>query len=273
MGRFRKLETLTDYQRALKQKFGLGEHTNYKPWLRVQDVKSYGHSAKIDGLKTKRVHHLFSEHESCFFYLAEFCDSVVDIREQFPLLPLTLSVKIAKILDVKHPAHPQSKELSLMTTDFLLTRTDGNRVWYEAVAVKPADQLSDTRTAEKLDIERLWWQLQGIPFHLFVMTEQNKIQSKNIQWFSAPYRQGRQFNNYIVTQAKLCISAGISLVADLCDNFVRELQVETDEALVLLKILLATKQIKADLNSPIADTGIVNIINVVDHETERQDAS
>ena len=88
MARGRKLEALADYQRALKKKFGLGEGHEYMPWLRVQDVNSRGNSAKIDGIKSNRTHHTLSEHETCFFYLAEFSDSVIDIREQFPLLPL-----------------------------------------------------------------------------------------------------------------------------------------------------------------------------------------
>ena len=42
MSRGRKLESLQDYQRALKNKYGIGEGSDYKPWLRVQDVKSHG---------------------------------------------------------------------------------------------------------------------------------------------------------------------------------------------------------------------------------------
>ena len=94
----RKLESLPDFQRQLRNKYGLGERENYKPWLRVQDVNSHGNSAKIDGIKVSRVHHTLSEHETSFFYLAEFSDSVIDIREQFPLLPLDLSIKIAQSL-------------------------------------------------------------------------------------------------------------------------------------------------------------------------------
>lgn len=88
MGRGRKLETFKDYSRALKGKYGLGEGKNYKPWLRVQDVKSKGIRSQIYGRKTQRIHHLLSSIESQLFYLNEFSDSVIDIREQFPLLPV-----------------------------------------------------------------------------------------------------------------------------------------------------------------------------------------
>lgn len=275
LARGRKLKTLADFQHALQNKFGLGEGEGYMPWLRVQDVSSHGNSAKIDGIKLNRTHHTLSEHESCFFYLAEFSDSVIDIREQFPLLPLDLSVKIAQTLGVDHPINPQSRDkgINVMTTDFLLTRTDGTDTWFEAVSVKPKEKLNDKRTAEKLDIERVWWQLQGIPFHLFVMPEQNKIQSKNIQWFTSPYRHGARFSEQLMERAKALIHLETVLIEELCNTFVQELGVEHDDALLLFKVLLATKQVAVDLNKPIADTGIVEVIHVNRHKLEHKHAS
>lgn len=275
MARGRKLEALADYQRALQKKFGLGEGHDYMPWLRVQDVRSRGNSAKIDGLKSKRTHHTLSEHETCFFYLAEFCDSVIDIREQFPLLPLDLSVKIAQTLGVEHPINPQSrdKDVSVMTTDFLLTRTDGTKIWYEAISVKPESELKDKRTAEKLEIERVWWQLQGVRFHLFVMTQQNKIQSRNIQWFTSPYRHGACFSEDLIRAAKTLIQPGTRLIEELCNIFVQELGVEQAEALVLFKVLLATKQVVVDLDKPIAEPGVAEVLEVNYQKLEQYYAS
>ena len=149
---------------------------------------------------------------------------------------------------------------------------DGANIWYEAISVKPANQLGDKRSAEKLDIERVWWQLQKIPFHLFVMTEQNKIQSKNIQWFTSPYRQGRRFPDAIMYRAAALISQGTVLVEDLCDAFIRELGVEHGDALLLLKSLMATKLVNVDLNKPIAETSVLEIISISHHGLEQRHA-
>ncbi len=263
VARRRKLKSLADFQRALKQKYGLGEKESYKPWIRVQDIPSKGNSGKIDGIKTNRVHHTLSEHESSFFYLAEFCDSVIDIREQFPLLPLDLSVKIAQQLGVSHPiiVSSKNKEFNVMTTDFLLTRTDGQSSWFEAVSVKPVAELTNKRTAEKLDIERVWWELLGVPFHLYIMTENNKIQSKNIQWFTTPIRQNNTTLDYsLINAAKLLVPLGVLLIEDICNDFIHNLNIEHDDALVLLKILFATKEITVNLDKPIGDIGIVEVI-------------
>ncbi|CQJ04585.1 TnsA endonuclease [Yersinia frederiksenii] len=57
MGKGRKLETLGDYQRALKDKYGIGAGVEYKPWLRVQDVKSQGVRSQVFGRKVPVVSH------------------------------------------------------------------------------------------------------------------------------------------------------------------------------------------------------------------------
>ncbi|MBU2223430.1 MAG: TnsA endonuclease N-terminal domain-containing protein, partial [Gammaproteobacteria bacterium] len=200
MPRFREIKTFLDFQRALKNKYGIGEGEDYKPWLRVQDVPSRGSSAKIKGIKINREHHTLSEGESAYLYLAEFRDSVVDIREQFPLIPLDLSIKIASFLGVTHPTIPDSKVLNVLTTDFLITCFDKRKgVWYEAISVKSnAKDLSDKRTAEKLEIERVWWELLGIPFRVYVNTPENQTKSKNIQWFTAPVRHGETFSDSLI---------------------------------------------------------------------------
>lgn len=259
----RKLEKLADFKRALKQKYGLGEGANYTPWIRVQDVKSHGHSGKIDGIKSGRTHHTLSEQETCFFYLADFSDSVTDIREQFPLLPLTLSLKISKLIDVEHPKHPITKDPIIMTTDFLLTCSDGKRIWYEAVSVKPSEKLSDKRTAEKLDIERVWWELLGVPFHVFCLSELNQIKSKNIQWITDPQRKKYSSpSNKVREEAKLLLTVGTMQLSDVCDMFSDQIGISNDDALILLKYLIADKEVIVDLARPIVLSGMIEIVQV-----------
>lgn len=88
MGRGRRFTSYQDYELALSKGVGIGYGENYQPWFRAQDVQSNGNRSVIFGLKTRRKHHFLSSIESDFFYLAEFNDSVVDLREQFPLFPL-----------------------------------------------------------------------------------------------------------------------------------------------------------------------------------------
>lgn len=60
-----------------------------------------------------------SDLEPNYFCLTEYSDLVVDVREQFPLLPLEETIVIAEELGIKHPTDPKIGEPIVMTTDFL----------------------------------------------------------------------------------------------------------------------------------------------------------
>ena len=64
----------------------------------VNEIKRY---------KTGRQHEFLSDLERNYFYLTEFSDAVLDIREQFPLLPQEETIVIAEELGIKHPADPK----------------------------------------------------------------------------------------------------------------------------------------------------------------------
>ncbi|WP_237333049.1 TnsA endonuclease N-terminal domain-containing protein, partial [Vibrio anguillarum] len=181
--------SLDDYQRHLKNKYGIGQGANYKPWLRIQDVKSKGIRSLIYGRKSQRDHHMMSSIESEHFYLAEFSNRVVDIREQFPLFPLNFTQKVAKTLGVKHPTHPHTKEPIIMTTDQLLTIDSPQGIIYHAVSAKSEEDSSDLRVLEKNDIERVCWELLGVKFSYFTGNELTRVQSSNLQWATSPFRK------------------------------------------------------------------------------------
>ncbi len=46
---------------------------------------------------------------------------MIDIREQFPLIPLDKTLYIAQKLGIKHSTDPKNKLPIIMTTDMLLT--------------------------------------------------------------------------------------------------------------------------------------------------------
>ncbi|MGU3550503.1 TnsA endonuclease N-terminal domain-containing protein [Enterobacter hormaechei] len=167
------------------------------------------------------------------------------------MLPLTLSLKISQLLDIEHPKHPITKDPIIMTTDFLLTCSDGKRIWYEAVTVKPSEKLSDKRTAEKLDIERVWWELLGVPFHVFCLSELNQIKSKNIQWITDPKRKNYSSpSNKVREEAKRMLTVGTMQLSDVCDTLSHQVGMSNDDALILLKYLIADKEVIVDLARP-----------------------
>jgi hypothetical protein len=259
----RRLETFEDFKRSLKNKYGVGEGKSYKPWLRVQDVKSQGVRSQILGLKTSRVHHTLSSIETEFFYLVEHCDSVIDIREQFPLFPINLSIKIAKSLGIKHPAHPKTDVPIIITTDFLLTKKINDKVVFEAISVKPENKSDNERVLEKLEIERVWWELLGINFSYFVGSELTKIQSSNINWATHPLREGTSlYTQHQLELAIALITPGKQFIRDICNDFVDKIGVIHDESLNLLRFLIAKKYISVDITYLLENADFINILTI-----------
>src|SRR5438046_66472 len=95
-------------ERRIAEGRGQGRGLDYRPWLEVQDVPSNGLASRIKGWKTGRLHHLFSNLETSFFYLTEWSSIVTDTREQFPLLPQSETLAIAEEIGVAHPANPKT---------------------------------------------------------------------------------------------------------------------------------------------------------------------
>lgn len=174
--------TLADIARWRKQGRGCGEGRDYKPWLRVRDVPSKGRSSRIKGMKTHRVHHLLSDLETKHFLHLDFNPQVTDIREQYPLFPLGQPIAIANSLGISYPRYPGTNTPFVLTTDFLVTfRNQKGELSKFARTIKYREELSDDRALEKLEIERVFWKLQEIPWQ--VDTEDlNKTLVTNLNW-------------------------------------------------------------------------------------------
>ena len=259
----RKLKTFDDFKRSLKNKYGIGEGEFYKPWLRVQDVKSQGVRSQVLGLKTRRTHHMLSSIETEFFYLAESCDSVIDIREQFPLFPINLSIQIAKALGIDHPTHPETDVPIVITTDFLLTRLINGEIVFEAISVKSEDESDDQRVLEKLEIERVWWELLGIKFSYFVGSEVTRTQSSNINWATHPLRSDKNiFTENELDFASTLLASGEHFIKDVCNIFINKMDLPHDAALSVLRCLIAKKKIEVDLSYPLENADLINILRI-----------
>lgn len=157
--------------RRIKEGRGQGHGKDYIPWLTVQEVPSSGRSHRIYSHKTGRVHHLLSDLELAVFLSLEWESSVLDIREQFPLLPSDTR-QIAIDSGIKHPVIRGVDQV--MSTDFLVDCKDGPFEQF-AIQVKPAAALQDERTLEKLELERRYWQQKQIPWFIFTDKEINPV--------------------------------------------------------------------------------------------------
>jgi hypothetical protein len=164
--------TLREISKRLGEGRGQGVGADYIPWLKVQDFPSRGRVHRMKGWKHSRVHHLFSDLERNVFLYYLWPFSIIDIREQFPLLPIEETIEIAKEIGVRHPTNPRTKSPVVMTTDSLLTCQQGLKATYHPRTVKYLKDLQKMRAREKLEIERRYWLAPPRNLCLKIITEQ-----------------------------------------------------------------------------------------------------
>lgn len=261
----RKFNSIDDFQRHLKRKWGLGEGESYKPWFTVRDVKNNKSFRKeIQGLKVPRKHHLLSSLEYNLFLVMDFREDVVDIREQFPLLPLVLSRKIAITLGVQHPLVVGAKTPTpfVMTTDLLITYRRNNLTKYIAFCVKSQEELSDERVLAKIEIERVWWESIGVTFKLFTGNKKVKYQSHNILWATDLQRHGlHEAIEKYADEAVALISVGKLFKQGICNTFSSRFNIDDIDSLNLLRFIIGKQLIKVELSEEYLDKALsVNVL-------------
>ncbi|WP_421781258.1 TnsA endonuclease N-terminal domain-containing protein [Kiloniella litopenaei] len=166
-------------KRLQKEKRGQGYGKDYKPFLTVRDVPSKGRVHRRPAFTHNRIVHLLSDLELAAFLLVDWQPFVTDIREQFPLNP-EATINIAKRLGIKHPAY--QGVLQVMTTDLLVDFQQNGHHSSQAISVKYSQDLENARTIEKLEIERRFWEGEGIEWFVFTENEVPKTTIKNIRW-------------------------------------------------------------------------------------------
>ncbi|MBT3069573.1 TnsA endonuclease N-terminal domain-containing protein [Rhodomicrobium sp. Az07] len=246
-------------ERFLKEGRGQGRGRDYLPWLTIRDVPSRGRSHRLQGFTTDRVHHLLSDIECGLFYLADWSDSVTDIREQFPL-QRDATQRIAAQLDVAHPCDSATRTPLVMTTDFLLDVVQDRRLKLMARAVKPASDLDKPRTLEKLEIERRYWLEQDVDWGIVTEREIPKVAVRNIAWvhsYGTLSHINQPYPGYLDEMAEHVlreISARRSgTLRQSCADIDEGFSLERGTALMLVRHLLARKKLRFPIDEPLDD--------------------
>lgn len=180
MAKHRRVWNEAVFRKYISERRGQGVGFEYTPWILVQDFASKGMASRVKGTKSGRIHHLMSNLETSLFYLLDWSDDVLDIREQYPLLDLRQAIEIAETAQIRYPYDPKSSFPYVMTSDFYVETTTGHVV----IAVKPTSELENPRVREKLEIERRYWGNQNIRWRIITENEINRTKAKNIEWLS-----------------------------------------------------------------------------------------
>ena len=245
--------TQAKFQRYIKEGRGQGEGEKYIPWIKVQDSASKGRSHRIRGWKTNRVHHLLSDQEKRAFYLFEWSDQVTDIREQYPLLDLELAVGIASEMNMEYPKDRDHGIPYVLTTDFMLTVQREDQIFAVARTVKHTKNLQSKRNAEKLELERRYYQALNIDWGIITEKSISKNFFMNMEWIHEEYHLepiggvNLPELHKIANLLKEKLSQEETTVTRITNHLDGELNLKLGTSLSLFMHLVARKEIILDL--------------------------
>ena len=163
---------------------GIG--ASYVPFYLASEAKSIGTASMIPDLREGRMIHTLSATETDLYYMLRWDDMVEHIREQY-LLDTNYVNEIRLGLGLKQvPAN------CCYTTDFLVDYKDGSQHAY-SVKFKRADFNPDSiqyrgkdykykKMIERQNIERLYWQTQGIGFSIVTSEDIDRVYVQNIAY-------------------------------------------------------------------------------------------
>jgi hypothetical protein len=182
-----RLMTQLKIDRKIKSGRGSGVRDSYEPWIKIWDIQSRGVSHLVPGVKFHRSHHLLSNAERDYHLILEQDPSIIDVREQFPLLTQAETQAIASSLNFRHPVYPGTQVPVVMTTDFLITFIDSEgEERLAARSVKYRKEFEEAgirernRMAEKLEIEAKYWAMRKVEWKLVFHENLSQIKIKNL---------------------------------------------------------------------------------------------
>ncbi|WP_404406839.1 TnsA endonuclease N-terminal domain-containing protein [Jeotgalibacillus malaysiensis] len=255
-----KRTRISKVEKWIKEGRGSGIGADYKPWLNIQDVSSLGRSTRLKGIKTNRQHEFLSDLERNYFYLTEYSDIVLDIREQFPLLPLEETIVIADELGLKHPTDPKTNEAIVMTTDFLLTVDKGVGLVELARTIKMKDELLKKRVIEKFEIERVYWERRQIDWGIVTELEIPRELARNMSYIH-DYHDLQQYDVFQNMQQQHIEDLAIELlqrilnenqsIREISNIFDKETHMPLGSGMTLFYHLLSHKIVRMDMLEPL----------------------
>lgn len=235
-----------------RQGRGIGDGAAYKPYIKVREVPSEGTGRIIKDKKDGRQRQFLSQGEVYAYYLLRWDDSVIDIREQYPL-ELEDTVKIADALSFAHPCNRETR----MTNDIYVTylEEDGTKS-YKAYSIKeskdvieikgtdtPAMIVTKNRTVEKLRIEMGYWKLHNIPFELVFKDNINRIKVSNIEavmdyWNIEDVKTHTDLVKHLIARKKIVVDmeSNVLMFNEIADKYKYTLQLPKE--ILLTKHLL-----------------------------------
>ncbi|WP_286924439.1 MULTISPECIES: TnsA endonuclease N-terminal domain-containing protein [Lysinibacillus] len=246
---------------------GSGELNHYLPWIKTNEIPSNGRVHLPRDWKTNRIHHLLSDLELSYFFYLEWSKKVIDIREQFPL-ERKKTMKIASEKGINHPFENETQTNIVMSTDFLVTIKNENKVMHIARSIKPSSELEDPRVMEKLEIERQYWEDYNVEWCLIDEKVMDTQFVKNLKYIHGHYylneKKEEEMSLYLLTYlGNIQQQNPEKQLITCCNEFDSLYNLEDGSAIYYVRHLFARQYIEAvNMEFPIQPIKI-NLIDIV----------
>lgn len=216
--------------------------------------------------------------ESCAWNIFRWNQDVFDIKTQFAL-ELETTQRIADEMGVRHPFNHRTNKIVVMTTDLVIYYTIGSGSRRAARSVKPQKKLEIRtehtdkenkhirRNLEKLEIERRYWEVEGVDWQMLTDAELSAERGMNIEHMINveldPTRPAGFWQD-----AADAICAGISAndgsrLVDLQKHLADEIGLEEQYFTTCLRYLISSRHVAFDmdrqflLTRPVSDFWLV----------------
>jgi hypothetical protein len=187
---------------------------------------------------------------------------LIDIREQFPILPREDTLALADLMGIKHPP-------GVLTVDFMLTlQVEDGDIYYIARDVKELKELADTRVLEKLSLVLATLEIRGIDWGL-VISDRDLPEAcwRNVEWLRLA-RDIRKLPRMTraevretaeVLSAEVVASGGTVVLNSLCSACDRRLKLKGGVCLKITRFLFANKVWRVDMTRRIVTNRPITI--------------
>lgn len=224
----------------------------YVPGVKIQDFAPRGRVSRIKGKTTNRVHHLLSDLETNVFYLLDFEEKITDIKEHYPLIDLHEVVDDLSDIKLDKFKNKKTGEEYTFTTTFVITLKGNGEEKYLALSVRNETELYRDLLLEKLEIERRYWNKKDIRWSIITNKDIPIVKVNNVKWlYLGDIDIGHKEEGYIKEDIINKIISNKCSVKEILDNVDKELSLPIGTALVILKRMIISNEIRVDLYNPI----------------------
>ncbi len=105
----------------------------------------------------------------------------------------------------------------------------------------------------------------GVKFHYYTGSQDTAIQSKNIKWATHSIRSDiPTFSDNYISAGLQLIPIGKVFIKDICNDFMKHLEIKPENALELLRSLIGYKYISVNLSNQLERDDIIEIYSKAD---------